>query len=153
MGPRRAHRSTRPTRFELLEIHGRAWHPDIVSELTCVHQSIFEHAEIDSAQSKVSDASAPKCPSTCGAWMRLIFRVSSIAGPCSRPLTPEVAGSSPFFVRPFGSEMSTRENGLSGGFSFRPDDDEEFRGGRGKCVNRPPATKCDPHFLGFLRSL
>jgi hypothetical protein len=70
--------------------------------------------------------------------MRLIIRVSSIAGPLFRPLTPQVAGSSPFFARPFGSEMGARENGLSGGFSFPPDDDEEFRGGRGKRVNRPP---------------
>jgi len=29
------------------EIHGRAWHPDIVSEVACFHLSIFEHAEID----------------------------------------------------------------------------------------------------------
>jgi hypothetical protein len=69
--------------------------------------------------------------------------------PLFRPLTPEVAGSSPFFARPFGSEMGARENGLSGGFSFPPDDDEEFRRGRGKRVNRPPATTCDPPFLGF----
>jgi hypothetical protein len=33
--------------LELLEIYGRAWYPDIVSELACVHLSIFEHAEID----------------------------------------------------------------------------------------------------------
>jgi hypothetical protein len=48
-----------------------------------------------------------------------------------------LAGSGPFSARPFGSER----NGLSGGFSFPPDDDEEFRGGRGKRVNRPSATK------------
>jgi hypothetical protein len=35
------------------------------------------------AQCKVSDASAPKCPSTRGARMRLIFWVSSIASPCA----------------------------------------------------------------------
>jgi hypothetical protein len=29
-----------------------------------------------------------------------------------RPLTPEIAGSSRFFARPFGSEMGARENGL-----------------------------------------
>jgi hypothetical protein len=32
---------------------------------------------------KLKDASATKCPSTCQASMQLIFRVSSIAGPCS----------------------------------------------------------------------
>ena len=52
-----------------IEIHGRAWHPNVVSELACVHQSIFERAEIDCRTEQVSDASAPKCPSTCGAWM------------------------------------------------------------------------------------
>jgi hypothetical protein len=29
-----------------------------------------------------------------------------------RPLTSEVAGLSPFFARPFGSEMGARENAL-----------------------------------------
>jgi hypothetical protein len=38
--------------------------------------------------------------------MRLTFRVISIAGPLFRPLTPELAGSSPFFARPFGSERT-----------------------------------------------
>ena len=69
--------------------------------------------------------------------MQLIFRVELDCRPLFRPLTPEVAGSNPFFARPFGSEMGSRESGLSGGFSFPPDDDEEFRGGRGKRVNRP----------------
>ena len=32
--------------------------------------------------------------------------------PLFRPLTPEVAGSSPIFARPFGSEMGARENAL-----------------------------------------
>jgi hypothetical protein len=32
--------------------------------------------------------------------------------PLFRPLTKELAGSSPFFARPFGSEMGAEENGL-----------------------------------------
>jgi hypothetical protein len=76
-------RSTRPIRSSSSR-SGRAWHPDIVSEPACVHLSIFEHAEIDRrTEQSVSDASAPKRPSACGASMRLIFRVSSIAGLCS----------------------------------------------------------------------
>jgi hypothetical protein len=70
--------------------------------------------------------------------------------PLFRPLTSEVAGSSPFFARPSGSEMGARENGLRR-LSFPPDDDEEFGGGRGKRVNRPPL----PHgsiFYATLRS-
>jgi hypothetical protein len=66
--------------------------------------------------------------------------------PLFRPLTSEVAGSSPFFARPSGSEMGARENGLRR-LSFPPDDDEEFGGGRGKRVNRPPATT----WFDFLR--
>jgi hypothetical protein len=63
--------------------------------------------------------------------MQLIFRVSSIAGPCSGLSRRRSAGSNPFFVRPIGSEMGARESGLSGGLSFPPDDDEEFREGGG----------------------
>jgi hypothetical protein len=36
--------------------------------------------------------------------------------PLFRPLTPEVAGSSPFFARPFGSEMGARENAPQAAF-------------------------------------
>jgi hypothetical protein len=70
--------------FELLEIHGRAWHPDIVSELACVHPSIFEHAEIDRRTEQSLRCVGAEAPfNVWSAWMRLIFRVSSIAGLCS----------------------------------------------------------------------
>jgi hypothetical protein len=114
-----------------------AWWPDIASELDCVRQSIFEHAEIDAAPSKVSDASAPKRPSTCGAWMRLIFWVSSIEGPCSG-FSRRRSRVRVRFSRVHLAQKWAPERTPSSGFSFPSDDDEEFRGGRGKRVNRPP---------------
>jgi hypothetical protein len=100
--------------FELLEIHGRAWHPDIVSELACVHLSIFEHAEIDrrteqsvrwvcaEAPFNVWSVDAAHLPGELDCRPFVQFR----------PLTLEAAGSSPFFARPFGSEMGAKKNGL-----------------------------------------
>ena len=59
--------------------------------------------------------------------------------PLFRPLTPEVAGLSQSFARPLAQKWAP-ERTASGRFSFPPDDDEEFRGRRGKRVNRRPAT-------------
>ena len=67
--------------------------------------------------------------------MRLIFRVSSIAGPYSdlSRLRSRVRAS---FSRVHLAQKLAPERTASGRFSFPPDDDEEFRGGRGKRVNR-----------------
>lgn len=57
-----------------------------------------------------------------------------------RSLTPEVADSN--------SEMGAREN-ASSGFSFPPDDDEEFReGGKPlRQINRAACSRFIPHSL------
>jgi hypothetical protein len=73
-------------------------------------------------------------------WMRLIFRVSSIAGLCLG-LSRRRSLVRARFSRVHLAHKWTPKRTPSGGFSFPPDDDEEFRGGRGKRVNRPPATK------------
>ena len=71
-------------------------------------------------RTKVSDASAPKrlqrVEHGCGSELD--------CRPLFRPLAPEVAGSSIWFG------MSGKENAFRQLF-FSPDDDEEFRGGRG----------------------
>src|ERR1700739_2665485 len=78
--------------------------------------------------------------------MRLIFRVSSIAGPCSGLSRPRsrVRAS---FSRVHLAQKLAPERTASGRLSFPPDDDEEFRGGRGKRVNRHPRYA----FTYFLR--
>jgi hypothetical protein len=70
-------------------------------------------------------------------WMRLIFRVSSIAGLCLG-LSRRRSLVRARFSRVHLAHKWTPKRTPSGGFSFPPDDDEEFRGGRGKRVNRPP---------------
>jgi hypothetical protein len=75
----------------------------IVSELACVHPSIFEHAEIGRRTKQSVRCVGAEAP----------FNVLSVGaahppgeldcGPLFKPLTPEVAGSSRFFARPFGS--------------------------------------------------
>jgi len=123
----RAPRSTRPTRFELLEIHGRAWHPDIVSELAWFICR-FSNMPRETA------ALAPKRPSRgCGsssgsARLQAFFQSCHAGG----------RGFEPIFLRVHLAQKWAPERTPSGGFSFPPDDDEEFRGGRGKRVNRPP---------------
>jgi hypothetical protein len=94
------------------EPHGRAWHPDIVSELACVHLSIFEHAKIDRRTEQSVRCVGAVAPSTCGAWMRLIFRVTSIVGLCSNLSHRRSRIRARFFARPFGSEMGAGENTL-----------------------------------------
>jgi hypothetical protein len=75
--------------------------------------------------------------------MRLIFRVSSIAGLCSG-LSRRRSWVRARFSRVHLAPKWAPDRTPSGGFSFPPDDDEEFRGGRGKRVNRPPDTNgCD----------
>src|ERR1700751_326062 len=69
--------------------------------------------------------------------MRLIFRVSSIAGPCSG-LSCRRSRLRARFSRIHLAQKWAPKRAASGGFSFPPDDEEEFRGGRGKRVNRPP---------------
>jgi len=80
-------------RFELLEIHGRAWHADIVSELSCVHLSIFEYAEI--ACRTEQSVRCVGAEASFG-WLRLIVRVSSIPGLCSS-LSRRRSGFEPVF--------------------------------------------------------
>lgn len=71
--------------------------------------------------------------------MRLIFRVSSIAGLCLG-LSRRTSRVRACFSRVHLAQKWAPKRTASGGFSFPPDDDEEFRGGRGKRVSRPPAT-------------
>jgi hypothetical protein len=98
--------------FELLEIHGRAWHPDIVSELACVHLSIFEHADMDRRTEQSVRCVGAEAPFNVWSVDAAHLPGELDCRPLFRPLTPEVAGSSPFFARPFGSEMGAKENGL-----------------------------------------
>jgi hypothetical protein len=98
--------------FELLEIHGRAWRPDIVSELACVHLSIFEHAEIDRRTEQCIRCVGAEAPFNVWSVDAAHLQGELDCRALFRPLTPEVAGSSPFFARPFGSEMGAKENGL-----------------------------------------
>src|ERR1700739_770621 len=77
--------------------------------------------------------------------MRLIFRVSSIAGPCSG-LSRRRSRVRARFSRVHLAQKWAPERTASGRFSFPPDDDEEFRGRRGKRGNRPPA-RLSHHFL------
>ena len=64
-------------------------------------------------------------------------RVSSIVGPCSG-LSRRRSRVRARFSRVHLAQKWAPERTASGGFSFPPDDDDEFRGGRGKRVNRPP---------------
>jgi hypothetical protein len=136
----RAPSSTRADPFELLEIHGRAWHPDIVSRLACVHLSIFEHAERDRLIEQSVRCVGAEAPF---AWMRLILRASSIAGLCSG-LSRRRSQVRARFSRVHLAQKWAPERTPSGGFSFPADDDEEFRGERGKRVNRPPDSNLRP---------
>lgn len=99
-------------------------------------------------RNRQQSASAPKRPSTRRAGMRLIFRVSSIAGLCLG-LSRRTSRVRACFSRVHLAQKWAPKRTASGGFSFPPDDDEEFRGGRGKRVSRPPATKKN---LGFSLS-
>jgi hypothetical protein len=113
--------------------------PDVVSELACVHQSIFEHAEIDCREEQSVRCVGAEVP--FNVWsVRLIFRVSSIAGPCSGLSRPR-SRVRVSFSRVHLAQKWAPERTASGRLSFPPDDDEEFRGGRGTRVNRPLATK------------
>ena len=98
--------------FELLEIHCRAWHPDVVSELARVHQSIFEHAEIDCRKEQNVRCVGAEVPFNVWSVDAAYLPGELDCRPLFRPLTPEVASSSQFFARPFGSEISARKNGL-----------------------------------------
>ena len=98
--------------FELLEIHCRAWHPDIGSELACVHLSIFEHAEIDRRTEQSVRCVGAEAPFNVWSVDAAHLPGELDCRPLFRPLTLEVASSSPFFARPFGSEMGAKENGL-----------------------------------------
>ena len=86
--------------------------PTIVSELACVHLSIFEHAEIDRRTEQSVRCVGAEAPFNVWSVDAAHLPGELDCRPLFRPLTPEVAGSSPFFARPFGSEMGARENGL-----------------------------------------
>jgi hypothetical protein len=75
--------------------------------------------------------------------MQLIFRVSSIAGPCSG-LSCRRSGFEPVFRCPFGSEMGARERAAASQAAFLSVrmTIKSSEGGKGKRVNRPPL----PHF-------
>jgi hypothetical protein len=106
----------------------RAWHPDIVSELACVHQSIFEHAEIDCRTEQSVRCVGAEVP--FNVWS---VHAAHLSGDLDcRPLVQASHAGARGFEPVFRASIWLRENGLSGGFSFPPDDDEEFRGGRGK---------------------
>jgi hypothetical protein len=90
--------------------------PDIVSELACVHQSIFEHAEIDCRIEQSVRCVGAEVPFNVWSVDATHLPGELDCRPFFRPLTPEIAGSRPFFARPFGSEMGARETASQAAF-------------------------------------
>src|SRR4029077_303110 len=78
--------------------------PRQVSELACVHLSIFEHADMDRRTEQSVRCVGAEAPFNVWSVDAAHLPGELDCRPLFRPLTPEVAGSSPFFARPFGSE-------------------------------------------------
>jgi hypothetical protein len=84
-----------------------------------------------SSSSVIATQSVGRCGSSSGgARLQAFVQASHAGGRGFEPVFP--------------ASIWLRNGRQSGGFSFPSDNDEEFRGGRGKRVNRPPATTYDP---------
>ena len=105
--------------------------------LACVHLSIFEHAEIDHRTEQSARCVGAEAPFNVWSVDAAHLPGELDCRPLFRPLSRRSRVRARFSRVHLAQKWAPKRT-ASGGFSFPPDDDEEFRGGRGERVNRSP---------------